>query len=69
MSNKKLELNAGTGMTLGVLVGTIIALIVSMTTGDNFVWSWAIPAGLAGGLAIGAGAANKNSGEQSEDLS
>jgi hypothetical protein len=67
MNNKKLELNAGTGMTLGVLVGTIVALIVSTATGDNFVWSWAIPAGLAGGLAIGAGAAKK-SADRHEDL-
>lgn len=53
----KFQLNAGTGMVLGTLVGALIALLVSTVTGDQTVWSWAVPAGLASGLAIGAGRA------------
>jgi hypothetical protein len=51
----KLELNAGTGMAGGVIVGALIALIVSAITGDQSIWAWAIPVGLASGLAVGAG--------------
>jgi hypothetical protein len=40
-------------------MGALIALLVSMLTGDNAVWSWAIPVGLACGLAIGQGAQNR----------
>ena len=54
MKNKK-KLNAGTGMTLGVIIGAAIALIVQLITGDSSIWSWAIPVGLAVGLAVGAG--------------
>lgn len=53
--NKKLHLNAGTGMVAGIFVAALIALLVSTVTGDNAVWSWAIPVGVAVGLAIGAG--------------
>ena len=41
-------------MALGTLVGVAVALVVQLITGDSFVWSWAIPVGLACGLAIGA---------------
>jgi hypothetical protein len=53
--HNKLQLNAGTGMGGGVIVGALIALIVSTITGDQSVWAWAIPVGLASGLAVGAG--------------
>ena len=53
------KLNAGIGMVAGVLVGALVALIVNLVTGNSFIWSWAIPVGLACGLAIGAGASNK----------
>ncbi len=53
--NNKFQLNAGTGMTAGIIVAALIAVIVSSVTGDNAVWSWAVPVGLAVGLAIGAG--------------
>lgn len=49
------QLNAGTGMVGGIVVGALVALIVSALTGDQAVWSWTIPVGLAAGLAIGAG--------------
>jgi hypothetical protein len=58
MSGKKqsrLQINAGTGMALGAILGGLIALVVSAITGDQSVWSWAVPVGLATGLAIGAG--------------
>lgn len=55
MKRTKLQLNAGTGMALGVAVATLIALAVSLITGNHAVWNWAIPVGLAVGLAIGAG--------------
>ncbi|MCA9897630.1 MAG: hypothetical protein KC433_05535 [Anaerolineales bacterium] len=53
-----LELNAGTGMVLGIFVGAAIALLIQIITGDSSTWSWAIPVGLACGLAIGAGKQN-----------
>jgi hypothetical protein len=59
MKRDLLQLNAGTGMALGTVVAVIIALVVQMTTGDPSVWIWAIPVGVASGLAIGAGAARK----------
>ena len=54
-NQSKLQLNAGTGMALGALIGALVAWIVSSVTGDQAVWSWAVPVGLASGLAIGAG--------------
>jgi hypothetical protein len=59
--SKRFQLNAGTGMALGVLVAGLVALIVSLTTGDNNIWTWAIPVGVASGLAVGAGNASKKS--------
>ena len=64
MNNGRWELNAGTGMSAGVLIGAAVALLVSLVTGDNFIWSWAIPVGLASGLAVGAGAANSGKEDQ-----
>lgn len=60
---KHFKLNAGSGMVLGVLIGALIALLVSLITGDTTVWTWAIPVGLAGGLAIGAGSASQRQKE------
>ena len=62
----KLQLNAGTGMALGALLGALVALIVSAVTGDQTVWSWAIPVGLASGLAIGAERARRSNGVDSK---
>ena len=62
MKNKMKKLNLGTGMVLGIFLSAALALVVQLITGDSTVWSWAIPVGLACGLAIGAGkenAANK----------
>jgi ABC-type uncharacterized transport system permease subunit len=53
--HRKLQLNAGTGMAAGVIIAALIALLVSTLTGDQSIWGWAIPVGLASGLAIGAG--------------
>ncbi len=54
MKNNK-KLNAGKGMTLGIVISAAVALVVQLVTGDGSIWSWAIPVGLATGLAIGAG--------------
>lgn len=51
---KRFQRNAGTGMVAGVIIGVVVALIVSVTMGDDAVWSWAIPVGVAVGLAVGA---------------
>jgi hypothetical protein len=48
-------MNAGKGMTLGVLIAAVIAFAISTVTDDQTIWSWAIPVGIAVGLAIGAG--------------
>ncbi len=58
-NSRLLKLNAGSGMAIGVLVGAIVALLINLFTGNSFIWSWAIPVGLACGLAIGAGASNR----------
>jgi hypothetical protein len=55
MKRRRFTLNAGTGMTLGVIGGALVALLIGAITGDD-IWVWAIPVGLAVGLAIGAGA-------------
>jgi hypothetical protein len=62
MNKQNLTLNAGTGMVAGVIIAAIIALLVSATTGDQSIWSWAIPVGLATGLAIGAGRQQQSKG-------
>lgn len=54
-AGKGFQLNAGTGMVAGIITAALVALLVSSVTGDNSVWSWAIPVGLASGLAVGAG--------------
>ena len=54
MKNNK-KLNAGKGMALGIVISAAVALLVQVLTGDSTIWSWAIPVGLATGLAIGAG--------------
>jgi hypothetical protein len=48
-------LNAGTGMAAGVILACLIALAVQLITGETTVWMWAIPVGVAAGLAIGVG--------------
>lgn len=69
MKNKKRfnwELNGGTGMVLGILIGAAAALIIESITGDNSIWSWAIPVGLACGLAIGSGRSNAAAKKESQ---
>ena len=61
MKSRFVQLNAGTGMALGVIVAVIIALVVQLITHDGSVWMWAIPVGIPVGLAIGAGAAARTS--------
>jgi hypothetical protein len=56
MKSYILRLNAGTGMALGAVVAAIIALVVQVATGNGSIWAFAIPLGIAVGLAIGAGA-------------
>ncbi len=63
MNRKKqtgLYWNAGIGMVAGILIGAMVALGVSAITGDQSTWNWAIPFGLATGLAIGAGKQNRS---------
>jgi threonine/homoserine efflux transporter RhtA len=57
----KPRLNPGTGMAGGVIIAALIALLVSALTGDQSIWAWAIPVGLAVGLAVGAGSDKKHS--------
>ncbi len=64
MKNNK-KLNAGKGMTLGIVISAAVALVVQLLTGDGSIWSWAIPVGLATGLAVSAG----NSAAANEDAS
>lgn len=59
----RLSLNAGTGMVSGILIAALIAVIVSSITGEQAIWAWAIPVGLAVGLAIGAGHAQQTQEE------
>ena len=61
MKNRNFTLNAGNGMVLGAVVGALIALLVNVVTGNSSIWTWAIPVGLAIGLAIGAGRSQKES--------
>lgn len=56
---KDFELNAGTGMALGAILAAVVALLVNLVTGDTSIWAWAIPLGIALGVAVGAGRANK----------
>ena len=63
----KIKLNAGKGMVMGILIGTAVALLVQLITGDSSVWNWAIPVGLACGLA--SGAAKNNGSTTKKDLS
>lgn len=51
--------NAGTGMAAGAIVGALVALVVNVVTGNADVWAWAIPVGLASGLALGSGKAQQ----------
>ncbi len=61
MKRSLFQLNAGTGMALGAIAAAIVALIVQIATHDAAIWTWAIPVGIAVGLAIGAGARRQSS--------
>lgn len=47
-------------MALGAIMAAVIALAVQLMTGDSAIWTWAIPFGVAIGLAIGASAGGSN---------
>ena len=64
--NKLFELNMGTGTALGVTIASLIAFVVSLITGDDTVWTWAVPLGIAVGAAIGAGGDNQRKQEASQ---
>jgi hypothetical protein len=51
---KRFELNAGTGIALGIIAGAALAALVTALTADTGIWVWAIPLGAAIGVAIGA---------------
>lgn len=55
---------AGIGMAVGAVAGAIVALVVQLATGDPRVWAYAIPIGVAAGVAIGAGAAPRPSADE-----
>jgi uncharacterized transporter YbjL len=59
MSRRRFELNAGTGIALGVIGGALLAVLVMAMTGDADIWVWAIPLGAAVGVAIGASASRR----------
>ncbi|GJM40322.1 MAG: hypothetical protein DHS20C20_06040 [Ardenticatenaceae bacterium] len=65
MKNKTFEVNAGTGMVIGIFIGVAVAFVVQLITGDSDIWSWAIPVGLATGLAIGSGRSNNAAKKES----
>ena len=52
---KRSRWDVGKWMVAGIFVAALVALVVSFITDDQSIWSWAIPVGLAIGLAIGAG--------------
>ena len=56
---KSFRLNAGTGMALGAIIAVLVALLINWLTGNGDIWAWAIPIGVAIGLAVGNGAANQ----------
>jgi hypothetical protein len=58
MAKGKFELNAGTGIALGVIGGALLAVLVMALTSNSDVWVWAIPVGAAG-VAVGAGASRR----------
>jgi threonine/homoserine efflux transporter RhtA len=60
MKTVLLRLNAGTGMALGAIIAAVIALAVQLITGNSTIWNWAIPVGVAVGLAIGVSARGTN---------
>jgi uncharacterized membrane protein YoaK (UPF0700 family) len=49
------QFTVGKGIAFGVIGGAILAVLVSAFTGDASIWVWAIPVGVAVGVAIGAG--------------
>jgi ABC-type dipeptide/oligopeptide/nickel transport system permease component len=49
----KFQLNLGTGMALGAIMAAIVSLIVQLITNDIFIWTWAIPVGIAIGMQMG----------------
>jgi hypothetical protein len=59
MPKRKFELNAGTGIALGVIGGALLAVLVMALTGIRAVWVWALPVGAAAGVAIGASASRR----------
>lgn len=59
---KKFQLNAGTGMALGVIVASLIALLISTITGNQDIWAWSVPVGVSVGLAIGVSAESRQAG-------
>ncbi len=59
MPKKRFELNAGTGIALGVIGGALLAVLIMAITGDTGIWVWAIPVGAAVGVAIGASASQR----------
>jgi hypothetical protein len=54
------RLTAGKGMALGAVLAALVALVVYLVTGNAAIWVWAIPVGIAVGLAVGAGAAQRS---------
>ena len=49
-----MKLSAGSGMVIGAFGAALLALVVQLVTRDTSIWVWAIPIGIAVGLALGA---------------
>ncbi len=58
-NNKSTAFN-GKMMTISILIAALVALIVSLTTGDQTVWVYMIPIGVAVGTAISNGQTEKS---------
>jgi hypothetical protein len=59
VQDKDSQFTVGKGITFGVIGGAVLAVFVSALTGDSDIWIWAIPVGIAVGVAIGAGMQRK----------
>lgn len=53
--NAQLRTDMGHGMALGVALMTVAAILVTWLTGNEAIWSWSAPVGVAIGAAIGGG--------------
>lgn len=65
--NAQLRTDMGRGMAMGIAAMVLVSILVNWTTGDDSIWSWSIPVGVAIGTAIGAGMYQTHSKESNYD--